>query len=48
VFVAALVWNDHSLRIYAEGQHQLSQQQIANMNYIISFNEFHAKLIPVP
>src|SRR5207237_9842233 len=24
VFVAALVWNDHSLRIYAEGQHQLS------------------------
>ncbi|PYK50901.1 MAG: hypothetical protein DME20_03290 [Verrucomicrobia bacterium] len=48
VFVAALVWNDHSLRIYAEGQHQVSQQQIANMNYIISFNEFHAKLIPVP
>jgi hypothetical protein len=45
MFVAALVWNDHSLRIYVEGQHQLSQQQIANMNYIISFNEFQAKLV---
>jgi hypothetical protein len=47
-FVAALVWNDHSLRIYVEGQHQLSQRQIANMNYVISFNEFQAKLLPAP
>ena len=47
-FVAALVWNDHSLRIYVEGQHQLSQRQIANMNYVISFNEFQARLLPAP
>jgi hypothetical protein len=47
-FVAALVWNDHSLRIYVEGQHQLSEHQIANMNYVISFNEFQAKLVPAP
>jgi hypothetical protein len=47
-FVAALVWNDHSLRIFVEGQHQLSQHQIANMNYVISFNEFQAKLLPAP
>jgi hypothetical protein len=44
-FVASLVWNDHSLRIYVAGQPQLTQQQIANMSYVISFNEFSAQLV---
>ena len=45
VFVASLVLNDRSLRIYVAGQHQLTQQEIANMSYVISFNEFSANLV---
>ena len=47
-FVASLVWNDHSLRIYVDGQNQLTEQRVAKMNYIILFNEFQAKLIATP
>jgi hypothetical protein len=47
-FVASLVWNDHSLKIYVLGQNQLTEQEIAKMNYIISFNEFQAKLVATP
>jgi hypothetical protein len=47
-FVACLAWNDHSLQIYVDGQNQLTEQQIAKMNYIISFNEFQAKLLRAP
>jgi hypothetical protein len=45
LFVASLVWNDHSLRIYVAGQPHLTQQQIANMSYVISFNESSAQLV---
>jgi hypothetical protein len=48
LFVASLVWNDHSLKIYVNGQNQLTEQEIAKMNYIISFSEFQAKLIATP
>jgi hypothetical protein len=44
VFIASLVYNDHSLRIYHEGTYQLTQQEIAKMDYIISVDEFHAEL----
>jgi hypothetical protein len=44
-FVASLVWKDRSLRIYVAGRPQLTQEQIANMNYIISFNEFGAQFV---
>jgi hypothetical protein len=44
-FVASLVWNDRSLHVYVAGQQQLTQEQIAKMNYIISFNEFSAQLV---
>jgi hypothetical protein len=44
VFIASLVYNDHSLRIYHEGTNQLTQKEIAKMNYIISVDEFHADL----
>jgi hypothetical protein len=47
-FVASLAWNDHSLRIYVDGQNQLTKQQILNMNYIISFSEFELKVIRSP
>ncbi len=48
VFIASLVYNDHSLRIYHEGTNQLTQQEIAKMDYIILVDEFHAELKPSP
>lgn len=44
-FVASLVWNDRSLRVYVAGQHQLTPEHIAKMSYVISFNEFSAQLV---
>jgi hypothetical protein len=44
-FVASLVWNDRSLRIHVADQPHLTQQEIANMSYVVSFNEFSAKLV---
>ena len=48
VFVASLVWNDHSLQTYVAGQSQLTEQQILNMDYVISFSEFELKVIRGP
>jgi len=44
-FVASLVWNDRSLHLYVAGQQQLTQEEIGNMNYVISFNEFSPQLV---
>jgi hypothetical protein len=48
LFVASLVWNDHSLRIYLAGANQVTEQQITKMNYMISLSEFQAKLLRGP
>jgi hypothetical protein len=48
LFVASLVWNDHSLRIYVEGQQHLAGREIADTSYVISFTEFEAKLLRGP
>ena len=48
LFIASLVWNDHSLRIWLEGAHKLTPQQIANMNYVISLSEYEAKVVRSP
>ena len=48
LFVASLVWNDHSLRIYVEGQQRLAEHEIAEISYVISFSEFQAKLLRAP
>jgi hypothetical protein len=48
VFVASLVWNDHSLQTYVAGQSQLTEQQILNIDYVISFSEFELKVILGP
>jgi hypothetical protein len=44
-FVASLIWKDRSLRMYVSDQPQLTQQEIANMSYVVSFNELSAKLV---
>src|SRR5262249_33281855 len=48
LFVASLVWNDHSLRIYVEGQQRLDEREMAEISYVISFTEFQAKLLRAP
>jgi hypothetical protein len=48
LFVASLVWNDHSLQTYVAGQSQLTEQQILNMDYVITFSEFELKVIRGP
>jgi hypothetical protein len=46
--VASLVLGDRSLQIQVEDQHQPTEEQIANTDYLISFDEFQAKLIRGP
>ena len=48
LFIASLVWNDHSLQIWLDGKDKLSPQQLANMNYVISFTESGARLLRGP
>ena len=48
LFVAALVLNDHSQRIYVGGANELSEQQVAQMDYIVSLTEFNAELVRAP
>jgi len=47
-FIASLVWNDHSLRIWVENVNELTPQQQANVDYIISVSEFDADVIRSP
>ena len=47
-FIASLVWNDHSLRIWVENANELTPQQHANVDYIISLTEFEATVIRSP
>lgn len=48
VFIASLLYNDHSLRIYHEGTNQLTQQDMTKLDYIISLDELHAQLDHAP
>jgi hypothetical protein len=47
-FIASLVWNDHSLRIWVENVNELTPQQQTNVDYIISVSEFDADVIRSP
>jgi hypothetical protein len=48
LFIASLVWNDHSLQIFLEGIDKLTPEQLANMDYIISLSEFQAEIVHGP
>jgi hypothetical protein len=48
LFIASLVWNDHSLRIWVERADELTPQQQTNVDYIISVSEFDAHVIRSP
>jgi hypothetical protein len=47
-FIACLVWNDHSLRMWVEMPDELTPQQQANVDYIISLGEFRADVVRSP
>ena len=47
-FIASLVWNDNSLRIWVENVNELTPQQQANVDYIISVGELDADVIRSP
>ncbi len=47
-FIASLLWNDHSLRIWVESANELTPQQQANVDYVISLGEFNADVIRSP
>jgi hypothetical protein len=48
LFIASLVWNDHSLQIWLDGKNKLSPQQLAKVNYIVSFTESETRLLRGP
>src|SRR5436190_11364406 len=48
LFIATLVWNDHSLRIWIEDLSELTPQQQASVDYVISVSEFDAEIIRSP
>jgi len=47
-FLASLIWNDRSLRIWVEDANQLAPQQQADVDYIILVGEFQAEVIRSP
>jgi hypothetical protein len=48
LFIASLVWNDHSLRIYVDRKNDVTPKQLANMNYVISLTDSGARLLHGP
>jgi hypothetical protein len=48
LFIASLVWNDHSLRIWLEGADQLLPRQPSSFDYVIALGEFDGQVIHSP
>lgn len=48
LFIASLVWNDHSLQIGMDKLDKLTPEQLAKVDYIISLTEFEATVIRSP
>ena len=48
LFIAGLLWNDHSLTVYQEGLNALNARQIATMNYVLAVHEYKVDVIREP
>jgi len=48
LFIASLVWNDHSLQIGIKGLTKLAPEQLEKVDYVISLTEFQATVIRSP
>lgn len=45
IFIAYLVWNDHSLRIWLEGLSKPAPWQFTEVDYVISLTEFQVEIV---
>jgi hypothetical protein len=48
LFIASLIWNDHSLQIWIDKVNKITPEQFANVDYVISLTEFQATVIRSP
>jgi len=48
LFIAKLLWNDHSLQVYLEGQNTLNAEEVAKMDYILAVHEYKVDVIREP
>ena len=48
LFVASLVWNDHSLHIWIDNLSKIAPEQLTKVDYVISLTELKATLIRSP
>ena len=48
LFIASLVWNDHSLQIWIDKLSKITPEQLAKIDYIISLSEFRADIVRSP
>jgi hypothetical protein len=48
LFIASLVWNDHSLQIAIDNSNKLTPEQLAKIDYIVSLTEFEATVMRSP
>jgi hypothetical protein len=48
LFIASLVWNDHSLQIGIDKLTKLTPEQLAKVDYVISLTESQAAVIRSP
>ena len=45
LFIASLVWNDHSLQIWIDKLSKTTPEELAKVDYIIGLTEFEATVI---
>ena len=45
LFIASLVWNDHSLQIWIDKVSKITPEQLVKADYIISLTEFEARVL---
>ena len=48
LFIASLVWNDHSLQIWIDNVSKITPADLAGADYIISLTEFNATVLRSP
>ena len=48
LFIASLIWNDHSLQIWIDNLSKITPAQLGGADYIISLTEFNATVIKSP
>jgi len=48
LFIASLVWNDHSLQIWIDKLSKITPEQFAKVDYVIALDEFEATVVKSP